>query len=177
MFLQINTVKDIQKNAIIREIKKGRIGPGIKLPGTRQMSEILEVHRKTLVRAYEELDAQGWIEMKPSKGTFTSKEIPEINPRRFTNKQEKINTYPKQTGFTVKVNDKLREPVLPNRNIIGFHDGPDVRLIPVDELGRAYKSVLLRHSNFRFLSSNCFYRGYHHPGRQKPKYGSPGTIH
>src|SRR5687767_10597267 len=139
-------------NAVMREMKRGRIGPGIKLPGTRQMSEILEVHRKTLVRAYEELDAQGWIEMRPSRGTFTSNEIPEINPRRFASKQEKPNTYPKQTGFTVKVNDNLREPVLPNRNIIGFHDGPDVRLIPVDELGRSYKSVLLRHSNFKYLS-------------------------
>src|SRR5687768_548728 len=90
-------------NAIIREIKKGRIGPGIKLPGTRQMSEILEVHRKTLVRAYEELDAQGWIEMRPSQGTFTSKEIPEINGRRFS-KTEPIKSFPPETGFTVKVN-------------------------------------------------------------------------
>ncbi|HEV7620099.1 MAG TPA: winged helix-turn-helix domain-containing protein, partial [Flavisolibacter sp.] len=69
-------------NALMREIKKGRIGPGIKLPGSRQMSEILEVHRKTIVRAYEELDAQGWIEQIPSKGTFTSKELPEVIPRR-----------------------------------------------------------------------------------------------
>ena len=70
-------------NSMIQEIKKGRIGPGIKLPGTRVMSEILGVHRKTMVSAYEELDAQGWIEMRPSKGTFTSKELPEINPRRL----------------------------------------------------------------------------------------------
>src|SRR5215217_5751608 len=107
-------------NMVIREMKKGRIGPGTKLPGTRQMSEILEVHRKTLVRAYEELDAQGWIEMRPSQGTFTSKEIPEINPRRFSIKQDKPNSYPKETGYVVKVNNKLREPVLPYRNIIGF---------------------------------------------------------
>jgi GntR family transcriptional regulator/MocR family aminotransferase len=51
-------------NTIAVEMKKGRIGPGIKLPGTRQMSEILDVHRKTIVRAYEELDAQGWIELQ-----------------------------------------------------------------------------------------------------------------
>ena len=139
-------------NSIIREMKQGRIGPGIKLPGTRQMSEILNVHRKTLVRAYEELDAQGWIEMRPSQGTFTSKELPEINPRRFSTKTERPKSFPQQTGYTVKVNDKIREPVLPNRNIIGFHDGPDVRLIPVDELGRAYKSVLLRHTNLKYLS-------------------------
>src|SRR5215475_6430423 len=91
-------------NSIIREIKKGRIGPGIKLPGTRMMSETLQVHRKTLVRAYEELDAQGWIEMHPSKGTFTSKELPEINPRRFSDKETKNNSFPAQTGYPVKIN-------------------------------------------------------------------------
>src|SRR5215831_1526001 len=139
-------------NAIIREMKKGRIGPGIKLPGTRLMSETLEVHRKTLVRAYEELDAQGWIEMHPSKGTFTSKTLPEIVPRRFSEKQEVYNSFPQKTGYPVKVNSIIRDPVLPNRNIIGFHDGPDVRLVPVDEIGRAYKSVLSRSVNLRYLS-------------------------
>src|SRR5215211_531049 len=103
-------------NVIMREMKKGRIGPEIKLPGTRMMSEILHVHRKTLVRAYEELDAQGWIEMRPSQGTFTSRELPEINPRRFAAKDEKHNSYPKETGYAVKVNDKIRRPVLPYRN-------------------------------------------------------------
>jgi len=139
-------------NAIIMEIKKGRVGPGIKLPGSRQMAEILSVHRKTLVRAYEELDAQGWIEMIPSKGTFTSKKLPEIIPRRFSGKNEKINSFPAQTGFFIKVNDKVRAPVLPYRNITGFHDGPDVRLMPTVEIGRAYKSVLSRNVNLKYLS-------------------------
>src|SRR3982074_3809443 len=84
-------------NALIQEMKKGRVGPGIKQPGTRQMSEILDVHRKTLVRAYEELDAQGWIEMLPSKGTFTSKKLPEINPPKFTTKENKGGAFQKGT--------------------------------------------------------------------------------
>src|SRR5687768_10985199 len=74
-------------NCVNQEMRKGRVGPGIKLPGTRQVAEILEVHRKTIVRSYEELDAQGWIEMQPSKGTFTSKELPETTARRFTTNQ------------------------------------------------------------------------------------------
>jgi GntR family transcriptional regulator / MocR family aminotransferase len=139
-------------NAVTREMKKGRIGPGIKLPGTRQMSDILGVHRKTVVRSYEELDAQGWIEMHPSKGTFTSKELPEINPRRFSAKIEKNNSFPAQTGYTVSVNNSLRAPVLTHRNMTGFHDGPDARLTPVEELGRAYKSVITRNSSHQYLS-------------------------
>lgn len=116
------------------------------------MAEMLNVHRKTLVSAYEELDAQGWIEMRPSQGTFTSKELPEINPQRFAVKKGNNNSFPIETGFPVKINDKLRKPVLPYRNIIGFHDGPDVRLIPVIELGRAYKTILSRHANLKYLS-------------------------
>lgn len=139
-------------NSIIQEMKKGRIGPGIKLPGTRQMSELLQVHRKTLVRAYEELDAQGWIEMRPSKGTYTSKELPEINPRRFSQKNEKRNSFPAETGYPVKINHHIRTPVLPFRNITGFHDGPDVRLMPVEEIGRAYKSAMARAINLKYMS-------------------------
>jgi len=138
-------------NAVIREMKKGRIGPGIKLPGSRQMAQTLQVHRKTVVRAYEENDAQGWIEMRPSKGTFTSKELPEINPRRFSGVIEKP-VFPKQTGYTVKVNTKVRDAVYPNRNMKGFHDGPDVRIAMVDEIGRAYKSVIIRGSSSQYLS-------------------------
>lgn len=139
-------------NAVILEMKKGRIGPGIKMPGTRQMSELLEVHRKTMVRAYEELDAQGWIEMRPSQGTFTSKALPEINPRRLAKEDKARYSFPATTGFTVKVNNALRPPVANFRQINGFHDGADTRLIPLEELGRAYKAALTRKINRKYLS-------------------------
>jgi GntR family transcriptional regulator / MocR family aminotransferase len=139
-------------NAIIQEMKKGRIGPGIKLPGTRQMAGLLKVHRKTLVRAYEELDAQGWIEMRPSRGTYTSRELPEINPRRFYIKKESKNSFAAQTGYLVNINPHIRTPVLPYRNITGFHDGPDVRLMPVKELGKAYKNTMTRAVNLKYMS-------------------------
>jgi GntR family transcriptional regulator / MocR family aminotransferase len=138
-------------NAIISEIRQGHVGPSAKLPGTRLMSSLLQVHRKTVVRAYEELDAQGWITQQPSKGTFTSKEIPEIRPRTISPAITNIS-FPQQTGFTVRVNKDLRAPVLPYRNITGFHDGPDVRLVPSHEIGKAYKSILQRNTNLKFLS-------------------------
>jgi GntR family transcriptional regulator / MocR family aminotransferase len=90
--------------------------------------------------------------MHPSKGTFTSMELPEINPRRFYAKAEKRNQYPGETGYRVRINSDIRTPVLPMRNVIGFHDGPDVRLMPVNELGKAYKSVLSRMVNLRYMS-------------------------
>jgi GntR family transcriptional regulator/MocR family aminotransferase len=89
--------------------------------------------------------------MHPSKGTFTSKELPEIHGRRFSNSLKPKN-FAATTGYTVKVNTLTRVPSLPLRHIMGFHDGPDMRLIPADEIGRAYKSVLSRNTFLKFMS-------------------------
>ena len=139
-------------NAIIQEIKKGRVGPGIKLPGTRLLSEMLNIHRKTIVRAFEELDAQGWIEMRPSQGSFTSRHLPEINPRKFVGKPESANSFPTTTGYPVRENKLIRAPVSPLRHIQGFHDGPDTRLVPTGEIAKAYRSVLLKKINLKYTS-------------------------
>lgn len=139
-------------NAICGEIKKGHLGPGVKLPGTRQLSELIDVHRKTIVRAFEELDAQGWIEMRPSQGTFTSRDLPEINPRKLAAGQERPKSFAPATGYHVPVNNLIKAPVSPLRNITGFHDGPDPRIAPVDEIAKAYRAVLLKNVNLKYTS-------------------------
>src|ERR1700744_5327233 len=121
-------------NAISLEIKKGHLGPGVKLPGTRQLSELLDVHRITVVRAYEELDAQGWINMRPSQGSFTSCDLPEITPRQLSDGKKRPNPFPASPGYPVPVNEVIKPPTSPMRHITGFHDGPDPRLIPVNDI-------------------------------------------
>ena len=145
MYLQI-------ANSIAAEIKKGRIGPGIKLPGSRQLATTLVIHRKTIVRAYEELAAQGWIEMRASKGTFTSKELPEAKPRKLSAEKAALMTYPAETGYPVPVNTLIKTPAHPMRHITGFHEGPDTRLMPAYELARAYRSILSKKANLRYTS-------------------------
>ena len=138
-------------NAISLEIKKGHLGPGVKLPGSRQLSELLDVHRITVVRAYEELDAQGWIELRPSQGSFTSTKLPEINPRQLNGKQ-RPHTFATATGYTLPANELIKNPATPNRHIPGFHDGPDPRLVPVNDIAKAFRSVLLKKVNLKYTS-------------------------
>ena len=52
-------------NAIIKEITAGRLASGQKLPGSRQLAELLAVNRKTVAIAYDELLAQDWLEIIP----------------------------------------------------------------------------------------------------------------
>lgn len=138
-------------NGISLEIKKGHLGPGVKLPGTRQLSELLGVHRITVVRAYEELDAQGWIEMRPSQGSFTSRALPEISPRALNGKT-RPHAFAATTGYQVYVNTLVKPPVSPLRHITGFHDGPDPRQVPVTEIAKAFRSVLTKKVNLKYTS-------------------------
>ncbi|HYV92080.1 MAG TPA: PLP-dependent aminotransferase family protein [Chitinophagales bacterium] len=138
-------------NGIIREIKTGVIKPGMKMPGTRDLSHMLKVHRQTVVKAFDELDAQGWITSIPSKGSFVSEHLPEINPRKLQSAKE-IPKPLNSTGYSFRVNQYIKVPSLPLRNIIGFHDGPDVRLVPAKQIARAYWSVVNRKSGLHHLS-------------------------
>jgi len=58
-------------------IQGGILKPGSVLPGTRQLSAILKLHRKTIVASYEELALQGFVTMHANRGTFVNQEIPD----------------------------------------------------------------------------------------------------
>ena len=58
-------------------IRKGRFKPGQALPGTRILAGQLCVNRNTTLAAYRELEAQGWLEVSPDKGTFVAMDLPE----------------------------------------------------------------------------------------------------
>lgn len=138
-------------NSIIQHIRSGVIKRGMKMPGTRELSQLLSVHRKTIVSAYDELDAQGWIHSLPSKGTFVSDQLPEIHPRKLETVSPGNFRWEK-TGYNFRINPFIKPSTKPLRDMIGFHDGPDVRLVPVDAWGRSYRSVLSRKSGLHHLS-------------------------
>jgi GntR family transcriptional regulator/MocR family aminotransferase len=138
-------------DAIIREIKSGLLKPGTKIPGTRIMAGELELNRQTVVKAYDELYSQGWLELVQSKGTFVSEKLPEIQPKKLQNENGAKRAGAKN-GFRFKINKSIHSPSDTNRHILGFHDGPDVRLVPAALLSRGYKSVLSRKSGLLLLS-------------------------
>ncbi len=138
-------------NNLICEIKKGIIKPGTKMPGTRAMAQNLELNRQTVVKAYDELDAQGWIMTIKSKGTFVSIELPEVKPLKLSASQAQI-ALAGNTGYSFKINKIVHPPAKTLRHLTGFHDGPDVRLVPSKLIGQEFKSVINRRSGLQLLS-------------------------
>lgn len=145
LFLQIS-------NQIIELIKDETLRPGSKLPGTRSLSELLEVHRKTIIAAYDELQMQGWIEMIPQKGSFINSKIPLLNYRRIEGLEDQ--TEKEKTAFQFyKQKEFLAVKPKEDRDGIYIDDGIcDYRLTPKEDIARIYRNIIAKKSNLNFLS-------------------------
>jgi GntR family transcriptional regulator / MocR family aminotransferase len=135
-------------NAITTGIRRGQLRSGLKLPGSREMASILNVHRKTLQNSYDELMAQGWIEITPRKGTFVVKDLPDVKPVRFAS-SEKPERYPERVLFAFNESSFARFPASnpqESANLILDDGFPDIRLAPVGLLMREYRSLSRLHA-------------------------------
>ena len=70
-------------NQFVALIRNGTLKSGQKILSSRALSEILGVHRKTVIVALDELLVQGWLETKQGSGTFVAKNLPEIKPQKL----------------------------------------------------------------------------------------------
>ncbi|WP_292058749.1 GntR family transcriptional regulator, partial [Brevundimonas sp. UBA5936] len=69
--------------SVIREIERGRLKPGDRLPGTRALAGALGIHRNTVDAAYQELVLQGWLTAEASRGTFVARDLPDLGTQNW----------------------------------------------------------------------------------------------
>ncbi|WP_114793190.1 PLP-dependent aminotransferase family protein [Niabella yanshanensis] len=124
-------------------IRNGHLPANHKLPGTRTLSELLGVHRKTVVAAFNELEMQGWIIVLPNKGCF-------IKNKRAEAVTGQLVSFPAVTGFSIATNTLLESTPDPVSSRISFDDGqPDIRLAYAEQLAARYSAALSRKINRR----------------------------
>ncbi len=132
-------------------MKNGALPPNTKLPGTRTLSEHLNVHRKSVITCYDELMSQAWIDVIPSKGAFVSSSLPitQIQPQRKKKNKE-------VSGFSFAKRSHLNyEESISNNDFISINDGlPDTRLSPIEEIASTYRNIIKRkqHRNLGYDS-------------------------
>jgi len=132
---------------LINAIQRGYLMDGHKLPGSRRMGSLLGLHRNTVVASYAELEAQGWIETHPSRGTFVRHGKTE-KPKKLENGNPVLASYPAQTGFHFKRWTVLDNPFEPTQTGFRFDDGlPDPRLSHVGYLSRLLRINMKRKGN------------------------------
>jgi len=127
------------------------------------MANTINVHRKTLQMALDELVSQGWLEIIPRKGTFVSREIPELQPVK--NLSVAIaSRYPAKTNFSIGETNIFSFPQSDfqrSNDLILAEGFPDIRLAPMNHLSR----------EIRVIEKGRTFRKYLH-------YGNPqGTVY
>ncbi|WP_397321503.1 GntR family transcriptional regulator [Pedobacter foliorum] len=65
-------------------MRNGVLKAGTLLPGSRELAKTLGVHRKTVIAAYEELNAQDWIVIIPRKHVAVSEHISLLKPHDWS---------------------------------------------------------------------------------------------
>ena len=131
-------------------IRSGTLPVGQRLPGTRQLARLLGLNRQTIVAAYDEATAQGWLESQAGSGTFVARHLPEVTPQLLTAvtaapPAESFAAMGQVTpGYAFDTRPFLSRPVLTNTGGLRLDDGiPDIRLDPLDELGRDNRTYFL----------------------------------
>ncbi|PIB35134.1 hypothetical protein BFP72_06855 [Reichenbachiella sp. 5M10] len=113
-------------DALVQEVMSQRILSGTKLPSSRQLADLLQLNRKTILLAYDELLAQGWTEVIPYKGTFIKRNLPITSPKALGSSPKKLGSRP------------VNYATQPHQ----INDGtPDYRIAPIEQLYRTAKSL------------------------------------
>lgn len=128
-------------NEFIKHISSGVIAPGLKLPGSRQLSEILGVNRRTVIAALDELASQGWITIHASKGSFVTDKLPQIKPKSIVAEPPKKEIEKSSFHIHTHLDKSQHSPPVSYDFLI--NDGyPDVRLAPLKELAQNYSYIM-----------------------------------
>jgi len=122
---------------IVQSVRDGRLRPGAPLPGSRSLASGLGVHRNTVLAAYGELQAEGWVATEQARGTFVARDLPR-RPRGFgwapAGPPGRALFWPPRAVASPHAE-------YPNRyQLLG--GVPDPRLVPVAELARAWRRAL-----------------------------------
>ncbi len=142
----------------IAYISEGTLVSKTKLPSSRQLSEWLVVHRKTIVACYEELELQGWVETVPKKGAYVKNNLPILRQKKY-DVQGELNQNEIKAGFFFYKDALLSVKKSGVKvNTIFINDGiSDVRLTPALEIGRLYRKIAAKKEVYRHLSYGTTY--------------------
>lgn len=134
--------------ALTSDIRRGRLRPGDRLPGSRELAAAARVHRNTILAAYEELLAEGWLETAHGRGTFVARELPDPRGRVVSRTPPPRRYGSPRAAFDLPAGPVVyRPPELP-RGTLDLSSGvPDLRLVPATAIGRAYRRVVARRTD------------------------------
>ena len=126
--------------ALRHRIVSGQMASGDRLPPTRKLADELGISRTTIVTAYDQLTAEGYIDARPGAGMYVRDigevELPPSKPALIG-----VDTRPKLRNIVPKP----------------FHPGqPDMRLFPYQQWARCVARVARRDPQALVMNTELF---------------------
>ena len=124
--------------AIREAILDGRLKPGMRLPASRSLARDLNLSRNTVVVAFDQLLAEGYVEGRTGAGTFVSATLPEdlltIRAERMGRRGGTRTGGPRLSKRGASLSQM--RPALPSRGEAFSSGLPELDLFPFDEWAR-----------------------------------------
>ncbi|NQZ87603.1 MAG: PLP-dependent aminotransferase family protein [Colwellia sp.] len=117
--------------AIKTAIKNGNVKPLEKLPSARLLAEQLDVNRHTIMAAYNELIAQGWVETKQRRGYTVASALPIYSA--ITNKKSTKTTTTQHKWRIIKPNEAKAQLPASHYQYNFAGGNPDINIFPFNE--------------------------------------------
>ncbi len=135
---------------VVDRVRTGALPAGFRLPPTRSLARVLGTHRNTVVRAYEDLHAAGFVQSTVGRGTFVAR-LPV--PRSASQPAPSSPDSGKLPWSTLFASAALAEPLTRAERLgRGLRDGgdlinlarmqPSTDLLPDELLRRCLEHVL-----------------------------------
>ena len=93
-------------------VAAGRLSPGVEMPTIRALADQLQINPNTVARAYRELEREGTVEKRSTKGTFIAKSVSKLTSKHrqsaLSERIDQLLAESSQLGFTL---DQLIEQI------------------------------------------------------------------
>lgn len=115
--------------ALRARVLDGRLSSGTRLPATRDLASMLAISRNSVVRAYDQLYAEGYIESRVGDGTYVS-QLPKLSTQLSTGLSRGLSTglstLPVSDTVDLSSSDRSSEPLerLKNHHLPAPRSGP-----------------------------------------------------
>ncbi|MFZ5935561.1 PLP-dependent aminotransferase family protein [Pseudomonas sp. HS6-2] len=100
--------------ALRARVLDGRLSSGTRLPATRELANVLALSRNSVVRAYDQLYAEGYIESRVGDGTYVSR-LPKLSTQLSTGLSlglsTDLSTFSSESTEVLSSNKLFSEPL------------------------------------------------------------------
>jgi GntR family transcriptional regulator/MocR family aminotransferase len=133
-------------------IRNGLLGPGARLPSTRELANSMGVNRNTVINAYQELEVEGLVSSHVGRGTAVREHLPTAPAAARREQAERLrvegllsttwrSTYPQLPAGAEQL---LEPPQAADTISFASHD-PEASLFPVDDFAGCMQSAMRKY--------------------------------